>query len=129
VSVRQVLEAGRFVSVGLVNTLVGLAVIYAAKWFFQFEDVPANVLGYSVGLLLSFILNSRWTFAYRGPKLSALAKFLFVALLAYAANLVTVLVAIHCFNLNGYAAQATGVVPYTLISYLASKYLVFRRRI
>jgi len=25
-----------------------------------------------------------------------------------------------------YVAQATGVVPYTLIAYLASKYLVFR---
>lgn len=119
-------EAGRFVSVGLVNTLVGLAVIYAAKGFFRVGDVAANVLGYSVGLLLSFALNSRWTFAYRGPHLSALAKFLFVALIAYATNLLTVLAAIHYFHLNGYLAQAMGVVPYTLITYLASKYLVFR---
>jgi len=126
VNVGGFFEAGRFVSVGLVNTLVGLAVIYAAKGFFHVGDIAANVLGYSVGLLLSFALNSRWTFAYRGPHLSALAKFLFVALVAYAANLLTVLVAIHYFDSNGYVAQATGVVPYTLITYLASKYLVFR---
>jgi putative flippase GtrA len=126
VNVGRFFEAGRFVSVGLANTLVGLAVIYAAKGFFDVGDVAANVLGYSVGLLLSFALNSRWTFAYRGPHLSALAKFLFVALVAYATNLLTVLVAIHYFDLNGYVAQATGVVPYTLITYLASKYLVFR---
>lgn len=122
----QFLEAGRFLSVGVANTLAGLAVIYAAKWFFQLGDVAANVLGYLTGFLLSFALNSRWTFAYRGPHLSALAKFLFAALVAYAANLLTVLIAIHYFDLNGYVAQATGVVPYTLIAYLASKYLVFR---
>jgi putative flippase GtrA len=127
VSIGRFLEAGRFVSVGIVNTFTGLAVIYAAKWFFQFEDVSANVLGYSIGLLLSFALNSRWTFAYRGPRLSPLFKFLLVALVAYAANLLTVLIAIQYFDPNGYLAQATGVVPYALITYLASKYFVFRR--
>jgi putative flippase GtrA len=126
VSFERFLEAGRFLSVGVANTLTGLAVIYAAKWFFRWGDVAANVLGYSTGFLLSFALNSRWTFAYRGPQLSALAKFLLTALVGYAANLLIVLIAIHNFDLNGYVAQATGVVPYMLITYLASKYLVFR---
>ena len=40
--------------------------------------------------------------------------------------MLTVLIAIHYFDSNGYVAQATGVVPFTLITYLASKHLVFR---
>lgn len=68
-------EAGRFLSVGVANTVVGLLVIYAAKFFLRLGDVPANALGYAVGLLLSFALNSRWTFGYRGTYLPALAKF------------------------------------------------------
>ena len=106
-------EAGRFLSVGVTNTLAGLLAIYAAKWFLLLGDVAANAFGYSVGLLLSFTLNSRWTFAYRGPYLPALVKFVFVTLVAYGMNLATVLGAILYFGLNGYVAQAMGILPYT----------------
>jgi putative flippase GtrA len=122
----RVPELGRFLSVGMVNMLVGLLVIYACKWFFHAGDVAANAIGYAVGLCTSFVLNSRWTFGYRGPQLPALVKFLVVAAVAYAVNLATVLVAIHYLGLNGYLAQALGIPPYTLTTYLASKFLVFR---
>ena len=49
-----------------------------------------------------------------------------VALVAYGMNLLTVMAAIHYAGLNGYLAQALGIPPYTLTSFLASKYLVFR---
>jgi len=122
-------EAGRFLSVGVANTVAGLLIIYAAKWFLLLGDVTANAIGYSVGLLLSFALNSRWTFAYRGPHLPALVKFVFVTLAAYRMNLVTVLGAIRYFGVDGYVAQAMGIVPYSLTSYLASKYVVFRSQV
>jgi putative flippase GtrA len=120
-------EFGRFLSVGVLNLLFGLLVIYAAKWFGQFGDVAANALGYAAGLTLSFTLNSRWTFAYRGARAPAAVKFVLVALLAYAVNLLTVLLALRV-GLNDYLAQALGVPPYTLASYFLSKYLVFRAR-
>jgi putative flippase GtrA len=127
--IHQLVREGRkFLSVGVANTVVGLLVIYAAKWFLHCGDVAANVLGYSIGLMLSFALNSRWTFGYNGPRLPALVKFIFVTLAAYGMNLATVLGAIHWFELNGYAAQALGIVPYTATSFLASKYFVFRNR-
>ena len=119
-------EAGKFLSVGVVNTATGLLIIYAAKWFLQLGDVAANACGYSVGLLVSYTLNSRWTFAYNGPRLYALVKFLMVALVAYAINLLTVVVAINYFEVNSYVAQAIGIPPYTITSFLLSKYLVFR---
>ena len=120
------LEAGKFLSVGLVNTFTGLLVIYAAKWFLHAGDVVANVIGYSIGLLVSYSLNSRWTFSYSGPQLFAMGKFVLVTLVAYAINLLTVMIAIHFFELNTYLAQALGVPPYTLTSFFASKYFVFR---
>lgn len=118
-------EFGRFLSVGVLNLLFGLLVIYGAKWFLQWGDVAANALGYSAGLALSFTLNSRWTFGYRGARAPAAVKFVLVALLAYAVNLLTVLLALR-LDLNDYLAQALGVPPYTLASYFLNKYLVFR---
>jgi putative flippase GtrA len=123
----RVPEFGRFLSVGMVNMLVGLLVIYACKWFLQAGDVLANATGYAFGLCTSFALNSRWTFNYRGPQLPALVKFLVVAAVAYAMNLATVMLAIHWAGLNDYLAQALGIPPYTLTTYLASKFIVFRR--
>jgi putative flippase GtrA len=118
-------QFGRFLSVGMLNMLVGLMVIYAAKWWLAMGDVAANALGYGAGLVLSFTLNSRWTFGYQGAQLPALLKFLLVAALAYAMNLLTVLLALR-LGVNGYLAQALGIPPYTLTTYFASKYLVFR---
>lgn len=125
---RRLPEFGRFLSVGAVNTLIGLLIIYAAKWFFDAGDVAANVAGYSVGLLTSFSLNSRWTFAFKGAQWPALFKFLMATVIAYSTNLVTVLFAIHHLDFNAYVAQALGIPPYTLTLYLVSKYLVFRAK-
>lgn len=121
-------EAGRFLSVGVVNTAIGLLVIYFAKWFLQFGDVAANALGYAIGFLISFTLNSRWTFTYRGPLTIAFAKFMLVVLVAYGMNLLMVISSINILGLNSYLAQTLGVPIYTATTYVASKYLVFRSK-
>ena len=121
-------EFARFLSVGALNTLAGLVVIFAAKALLGAGDVLANVTGYAVGMVLSFTLNSRWTFEYRGAQLPAFLRFVAVMLLAYLANLFTVLAAIHLASLNSYLAQALGVPAFTLTSYVLSKFLVFRSR-
>lgn len=118
-------QLGKFLSVGVLNMVVGLLVIYACKWFFNAGDVAANAIGYGAGLVNSFVLNSRWTFAYQGPQLPAVFKFLVVALVAYAANLITVVLSIR-YGVDAYLAQALGIPPYTLTTYVASKFIVFR---
>jgi putative flippase GtrA len=122
---RHLPQLGRFLSVGVLNMLVGLLVIYACKWLFNTGDVVANAIGYGAGLVNSFALNSRWTFAYRGPQLPVIVKFLAVAMVAYATNLLTVLLLIR-YGVDSYLAQALGIPPYTLTTYLASKFFVFR---
>ena len=121
----HVRTGARFLGVGAINTVVGLLVIWLAKWLFGIGDVPANAMGYAIGLLLSFALNRRWTFRHRGAALPAFLRFVFVTALAYGLNLLTVLVLIH-LGVNSYVAQALGIGPYTLASYLASRYFVFR---
>lgn len=119
-------SALRFGVVGVANTLTGLLVIYAAKWLGGLGDVPANLLGYTVGVLLSFTLNSRWSFGYRGRILPAFVRFLAVLGVAYLANLAVVLACLRALRLDSYLAQAAGVVPYTVLFYLGSRLLAFR---
>lgn len=116
----------KFLLVGVVNSSVGLAVIYACKWFLGLGDVPANMAGYAVGLMVSFVLNSRWTFRYRGDIWPAVVRFLFVFLVSYLINLFVVLLLIDSFTVNSYLAQAIGVPFYTLTFYAGSRWLTFR---
>jgi putative flippase GtrA len=41
-------------------------------------------------------------------------------------NLLMVLILIQKLELNSYLAQALGIPPYTLTTFLASKFIVFR---
>ncbi len=116
----------RFLVVGAANTLLGLLVIYTCKWLFRLDDVTSNVIGYLIALANSFFLNRAWTFANTGPVLPAMVRFAGVFIVAYLVNLATVLLAIDLLQVNSYLAQACGIAPYTVVSYLGSRYFAFR---
>lgn len=117
----------RFVIVGLANSFVGLLVIYGCKWFLDMGDIPANAIGYGIGIMLGFQLNKRWTFGHNGVFLSTFLRYILVLAFAYAVNLTVVLYGIEQLNLNSYLAQALGIVPYTLVGYLGSHFFVFNK--
>lgn len=116
----------RFLAVGVLNTSVGLATIYAAKYFAHFEDLEANVFGYAVGLIVSYSLNSTWTFEFKGHQLSALKRFLISFLVSYVANILVVMTCIKILDWNSYVAQALGMPAYTITNFLLCKYYAFK---
>jgi|SRR5688572_2037384 putative flippase GtrA len=116
----------RFLLTGAANTLLGLAIIYALK-LLGMHDVTANLLGYALGISISYAMHAAWSFSYRGSIRAALPRYVLVTVLAYLANLATVSVALYWWGLNGYVAQAFGIPPYVLVGYLGAKLYVFRR--
>lgn len=118
----------RFGLVGVLNTVVGLGVIFAAKAFLGLGDLAANLLGYALGLMCSFVLNRYWTFRHEGRAFSAFWRFGIAFAVAYVLNLVTVFGLRDALAVNSYLAQAGGVIPYTISFYLMSAYFVFPAR-
>ena len=116
----------RFLVTGAANTLLGLAIIYSLK-LAGMRDVPANLLGYALGIWISYTMHAAWSFSYRGSVRAALPRYVLVTLLAYMTNLAVVSVALYWWKLNGYVAQALGVGPYALLGYLGSRLYVFRK--
>jgi putative flippase GtrA len=115
----------RFALVGVVNTFVGLGIVFAMKWAFGLGDAISNLIGYAVGLAVSFSLNRSWTFRFRGASAGALWRFGWVVFAAYCVNLSLVLAAVRWFGVDGYLAQTLGVVPYSALTYIGCKYWVF----
>ncbi len=120
------LQPSRFILIGIFNTFLGLTIIFAAKGIAGLNDFEANLLGYSFGLLISFFLNRKWTFRHNGRILPTATRFVMAFLLSYIVNLMTVYGLRDGAGLNSYLAQATGIIPYTVIFYLSSRYYVFR---
>jgi putative flippase GtrA len=118
----------RFLIVGVANTLVGIGTMYAAMYFLGFDIVYANILGYAIGTIQSFLLNKSWTFGSNDRAVGSFIRFLLVLAVAYGANLVTVVVANTTFGINPYVAQALGIFPYTSIGFLGSRYFAFRNQ-
>lgn len=117
----------RYLCVGVVNTCVGLSVIYVGIYWFRLDDIPANLLGYCAGISCSFLLNRSWTFASGEARAPQAARFLMVMGAAYLVNIGAVMVMIKVLAVQRPVAHALGSIPYTLVGFLGSRYFAFRQ--
>jgi putative flippase GtrA len=73
----------RYLGVGVINTVVGLTSILVLFNLFQLNYWFATSIGNIFGVIVSFFLNKRYTFKYKGNKGYSLLKFLLVSLISY----------------------------------------------
>lgn len=114
----------RYLLVGAANSLLGYLAIFAAM-FAGIGHVGANAIGYGAGLLLGFVLNRAWSFRSRAPVARSLPRYLLVIVVAYLANLASVVIAVDALGANPYVGQMAGLLPYVTVGYLGSRYFAF----
>jgi len=119
----------RYAFAGVANTIVGLSAIFAIKFFTSAGNITANLVGYIIGFIFSYTVNSRWTFRYRGSTVAGVAKFAAVTVFAYLCNLATVLVAADVMQLNSFLAQVMGIPPYALVGYFGLRFFAFDEKV
>lgn len=113
----------RFCTVGVLNTLVSLLVIYSFMLFFKYSVGFANVIGYAVGLICSFILNWIWTFKSKQSIFYVLPKYLLGFVVSYLVNLCVVL--FMATVVNPYLSQIFGMAAYSIVFFFVSRFFVF----
>lgn len=118
----------RFPIVGLINTVIGLFVIYLFKYI-GFDDVKSNFIGYSCGIMVSFFLNKNWTFSHEGSNFIAALKFSVVTIVAYISNLSVVIFLLNVVEVNGFLAQAAAVPVYAVMTYFGYRRFVFPEKV
>lgn len=121
-------QSVRFGLVGLVNTVIGLAAIYALMYFVGVGPALANALGYAIGLAVGFALNRSWTFKSKQSAVHLLPRYLNVAAASYLLNLCVVMAATSQFAVNAYLAQLMGIGIYTISMFLGCRRFVFETR-
>jgi putative flippase GtrA len=125
----------RFLFVGVINTLVGLSLIYLLLNLAGLNYWISTFIGNGCGALVSYTLNKRFTFRSDAAVSRSLWKFITVIVacyfLAYSSGLYIgerLLAAINVTDaeLVHNAAVLFGTGLYTVSNYLGHKYFTFR---
>jgi putative flippase GtrA len=125
----MLLKATSFAMVGVVNTVIDLAVFLAAYHWLGLPLIPANVLAWLVAVTFSYVMNSTITFAAEsGRKLRWRDYGTFVAsgVIGVIANTATLVLASYIVPVLVAKLMAIGVS--FLVNFSLSHFVVFRKR-
>jgi len=112
--------------VGIVNTLVGISIIFILMAT-GVSATTSNIIGYTIGMFISYSLNSQYTFGTKANSKMVMAKFFMVLAFAYILNFIT----LHWLLtfINPYISQLGSAAVYTLSSFVLMKVFIFKDRI
>ncbi len=122
----------KFLLVGVCNTLVGSAVMFALYNFGGMSYWIASAANYIVGGAVSFFLNKYFTFQARGWSWKQVARFALnlaiCYLLAYgmAKPLVELLFTSQPIRVQENAAMLAGICLYTVLNYFGQRWFAFK---
>ena len=110
-------------AVGIVNTVVGFGLILFLM-LLGVSPVLSNIVGYGVGAILSYYLNSKYTFDMKARSANQGVKFFAILFLAYGLNMLTLQWMLD--SINPYIAQGMAAFVYSLSAFLMAKFFIFK---
>lgn len=124
----------RFVIVGVVNTIVGMSVMFALYNLAGCSYWLSSAANYIVGSIVSYVLNRNFTFHSNERQLKSIVKFtiniVLCYLVAYGVAKPIINDALSGFDskLQGNAALLLGSVLFVALNYAGQKLFVFKKR-
>jgi putative flippase GtrA len=113
----------RFAIAGVVNTVMGYGVI-AGAMYLGASPAVANMSGYAVGLVISFVQSRYWVFESKGHVGLEWLKFVAVFAISYACNFLTLRLLLG-IPINPYLAQLFACAVFVVINFVLNSRFVF----
>lgn len=124
----------KFMLVGVVNTLVGTAVMFFCFNVLAWSYWLSSALNYMVGSIVSYLLNKRYTFQQKGHDWHTVWKFIvnvsvcYVLAYGLAKPFVAWLLSGVTTNIQGNAALFVGMVLFVGFNYIGQRFWAFSTR-
>lgn len=124
----------KFLIVGVLNTLVGAAVMFFAYNLLHLNYWASSVANYIVGSIVSYILNKHFTFQNKDNSIKVLIKFVvnisICYLLAYgiAKPLTMKILAGMSTNVQENIAMIVGMCFFVVFNYIGQRYFTFKEK-
>lgn len=124
----KLMQISRFSVVGALNTLIDFIMFTVFNGLVGAGYTLSQVIGYSSGIINSFILNKKWTFGNKGnsgktPK--EFVKFIFVNLLSLTVTLVSMNLMVKDLGINVYVSKVIVTLIAQMINFIFYKVIVF----
>lgn len=114
----------KYISGGLLNTIIGFAIIFILMAL-GVAPVTSNIIGYLVGLVLSFSISRSYVFCSDGRILSEIGRYVVFFAICFAINILVLKYALDVLRLDKVLAQLAAAATYTMLMYIFSYYFVF----
>lgn len=124
----------KFILVGVVNTLVGTAVMFFCFNVLAWSYWMSSALNYMVGSIVSYLLNKRYTFQQKGHDWHTVWKFIvnvsvcYVLAYGLAKPFVAWMLSGVTTNIQGNAALFVGMVLFVGFNYIGQRFWAFSTR-
>ena len=121
----------RFILVGVVNTLVGTAIMFFCFNVLAWSYWISSALNYIVGSIVSYLLNKRYTFQQKGHDWNTILKFIvniticYVLAYGFAKPLVTWMLSGFTMNIQGNVALLVGMILFVGLNYIGQRFWAF----
>jgi len=113
----------RFLGSGVVNTLLGFAVIFALMAA-GVRPLWANISGYATGFVLGFLLSRSFVFRSKGRFVAQSLRYLMSFALCFALNLVVLQMGLQ--HLAAIPAQVLASTAYTFSMFFLARLWIYR---
>ena len=124
---------GRFVLVGIVNTLVGTTVMFVAYNALHFNYWVSSALNYIIGSIVSYFLNKYFTFQNKEKSWKQLVKFALNITVCYlvayglAKPLVSWFLHGQSKSVQDNLSMLVGMGAFVVFNYVGQRVVVFRK--
>lgn len=118
----------RYCFIGGINGIVTYSLIFVLMVFLNVNYLVSNVIGYAAGITTSFCLNKYANFKSDGKVKIELPIFVFSFLIAYSVNILVLYFMVEWLSQNKLTALIVASATYSVLFYLASRFLVFINR-
>lgn len=121
----------KFIFVGILNTLLGYAIMFTLYNFFNCNYFFSTAMNYIFGGILSFFLNKYFTFQNKTKSVKQIFKFIFNLIICYgiayglAKPFVNFIFSSLSKSIRENIAMFIGMILFTVINYFGQKIFVF----
>lgn len=118
----------RFSATGVLNTIIDFLTFSICNSILGIYYTSSQIIGYSFGVINSFIFNKKWTFEANNSKkalYSELFQFIIVNILSLSITIILMKLLINNFNSNVYIAKIIVTFAAQAANFLLYKIWVF----
>ena len=114
-----------FALVGVSNTVINF-IVYTILVFFSMPYLLANVIGYGVGMINSYLLNKYFVFQKKEGDSSVFLKFVLVNIITVTVHSILLYFFVSIFGWHKIYSQAFVTIITLVLNYLGNKLWTFK---